>query len=274
MTTFTPQVTGVRKTFNDTWVVLQRNLMHIPRVPEKLSDVTIQPVMFVLLFGYVFGSAIPVPGGGSYREYLLPGVFVQTMAFVAITTAVGMANDMDKGLIDRFKSLPISRSAVITGRAFADLAQGTIGVVVMSVVGLLIGWKINEGVLEAALACALLLHFGLAMIMVGVYIGLIVRQSETAQVLGFVVILPLTFLSNTFVPTQGMVEPFRTFAEWNPVSSLVSALRLLFGNPGVQTTNVALPLQHPIISSLIWCTLILIVAMTLAVRRYRRAVSR
>jgi ABC-2 type transport system permease protein len=265
---------GPRKTINDAWVVLIRNLSQIPRVPERLADVTIQPVIFVLLFAFVFGSAISIPGGGSYREYLLPGIFVQTMAFVAITTAVGMATDMQAGLIDRFRSLPMARSAVLVGRALADLLQSALGVVVMSICGLLVGWRAHLGIWHTMAGFGLLLLFGLAMICAGILIGLIVRESQTAQVLGFIVILPMTFLSNTFVPTQGLNQVLRTIAEWNPVSSLVAALRTEFGNPGVITSGVALPLRHPVASALIWSLAILTISMTLAVRRYSRSVSR
>jgi ABC-2 type transport system permease protein len=257
----------------DGLTVTRRNLSHIRRVPEKLLDVTLQPVIFVLLFSYVFGSAIQVPGGGNYREYLLPGIFAQSVTFLAITTAVGVADDMAKGLIDRFRSLPMARSAVLVGRALADLTHSVLGIAVMSVCGLIVGWRAHEGLGKLLAGVGILLLFGVAMIWVGTFIGLIVRATETAQVIGFVALFPLTFLANTFVPTQGMPIVLRTIADWNPLSATVAACRELFGNPGAAYTGSAWPLHHPITASIGFSLVLLVIFAPLAVHRYRTAIS-
>jgi ABC-2 type transport system permease protein len=257
----------------DGLTVTRRNISHIRRVPEKLLDVTLQPMIFVFLFAYVFGSAIQVPGGGSYREYLLPGIFAQSIAFLAITTAVGVADDMAKGLIDRFRSLPMARSAVLVGRALADLTHSILGIAVMSACGLVVGWRAHEGILKTLAGFGLLLLFGFAMIWVGTYIGLIVRATETAQVIGFVALFPVTFIANTFVPTQGMPAVLRVMSEWNPLSATVAACRQLFGNPGAAYTGTAWPLQHPIVASVTLSLLLLVIFIPVAVQRYRTTMS-
>lgn len=270
----TNPATRLRWAIADGLTVTRRNLIHIRRVPEKLLDVTIQPIIFVFLFAYVFGSAIQVPGGGNYREYLLPGIFAQSVAFLAITTAVGVADDMSKGLIDRFRSLPMARSAVLVGRALADLTHSILGVAIMSICGLIAGWRAHEGLLSTLAGFGILLLFGFAMIWVGTFIGLIVRATETAQVIGFVALFPLTFVANTFVPTQGMPAVLRVIADWNPLSATVAATRLLFGNPGTTYTGSAWPQQHPIVASIGFSLALLIIFAPLAVHRYRTATSR
>lgn len=258
---------------SDCVVVIERNIRHIPRVPDRLAGATIGPVMFVFLFAYVFGSAIAIPGGGSYREFLLAGIFVQTISFSGAYTAVGVSDDMQKGLVDRFRSLPMARSAVLIGRTVADLVQSGISVVVMSACGLIVGWRIHDGVLRAVLAFALLLLFGFAMSWLGTLAGLYVRSPEAANQLGFVAIFPLTFVANTFVPTAGMPPLLRTLADWNPVSATTAAARQLFGNPQPPSTG-AWPMDHPVMASVGWSLLILAVVIPLAVRRYRLATSR
>ena len=267
----TGPVARLRWAVADGLTVTRRNLAHIRRVPEKLLDVTLQPVIFVLLFAYVFGSAIQMPGGGSYREFLLPGIFAQSIAFLSITTAVGVANDMEKGIIDRFRSLPMARSAVLVGRTVADLTQSLLGLLVMSVCGLVVGWRAHEGVASTLAGFGLLLLFGFAMTWVGTYIGLVVRTPETANTLGFVCLFPITFIANTFVPTQGMPVVLRTMADWNPLSATVAACRQLFGNPGAAPTGTAWPLQNPVAASLGFSLLLLAIFVPLAVRRYHTA---
>lgn len=258
----------------DGLTITRRNLAHIRHVPERLLDVTLQPIIFVLLFSYVFGSAIGVPGGGSYREYLLPGIFAQSITFLAITTAVGVADDMAKGLIDRFRSLPMARSAVLTGRTVADLTQSVLGLVVMSACGLVVGWRAHNGLLSTLAGFGVLLLFGFAMTWFGTFIGLVVRTTETAQTLGFVALFPVTFIANTFVPTEGMPPFLRTLSEWNPLSATVAACRQLFGNPGAAYTGGAWPLQHPVVASIGFSLLILAIFIPLAITRYRTATAR
>ena len=255
----------------DAWTVARANLAHIVRVPEQLLDVTVQPVMFVLLFAYVFGSAIALPGGGSYREYLMPGIFTQTIAFTAATTAVGVSTNMAKGVIDRFRSLPMARSAVLVGETLADLIKGVLGIAIMSGCGLLVGWRARLGLLDTAGAFGLLLLFGFAMSWVGTFIGLIARQPEAANAFGFIVLFPLTFVANTFVPTQGMPTVLRAVADWNPISATVAACRQLFGNPGAAA---AWPLQHAVLASAAYSVLLVALFLPLAVYRYRTATAR
>jgi ABC transporter DrrB family efflux protein len=246
-----------------------RNLKHIKRQPEMLTDVTIQPVMFVLLFAFVFGGSIQTDSG-SYREWLLPGIMAQTMAFSSFIVAIGLNMDLGKGIIDRFRSLPIARSSVLVGRSIYSLIHSSIGIFVMSVTGLAIGWRIRGGVGPALLAFALLLLFGFAMIWIGVLVGSSMRSPEAVNGLMFTTIFPVTFLANTFAPTEGMVPWLRTIAEWNPISSLVQAMRELWGNVPPAPADAALPLQHPVVTSIIWSVLITAVVAPLAVRAFVR----
>ena len=269
-----PRRQGLVGELRDGLVLTERNLRQIPRVPELLVFSTIQPVIFVLLFAYVFGSAIPLPGGGNYREFLMAGIFTQTIAFSTGSTAVGLAEDMTRGLVDRFRSLPMGRSAVLVGRTAADLVRSLFIVVVMSVVGFLVGWRIHTGLVDALAGFGLLLLFGYAMSWVGAWIGLGVPNPEVANTAGFIWLFPLTFLSNAFVPTQGMPTWLQTVAEWNPVTATVTAQRQLFGNPNPFTATDSLPGQHPVLLSLVYSLLVLAVFVPLAVRKYRVATSR
>ena len=259
---------------SDALTMTRRNLTHVRRVPEKLMDVTIQPIMFVLLFAYVFGSAIAVPGGGNYREFLMAGIFAQSMAFTAGGTAVSVADDMAKGIIDRFCSLPMARSAVLVGRTIADLLASVLGMTIMAGCGLLVGWRAHEGVLQTLAGFGLLLLFGYAMSWAGTFVGLMVRTPEVAQTIVFVVLFSITFVANTFVPTAGMPAVLRVVADWNPISATVAACRDLFGNPGAIQTSTAWPLQHPVLASAGWSLLLLAIFIPLAVTRYRTATSR
>jgi ABC-2 type transport system permease protein len=250
-------------------MMVWRNLKHIKRQPEMLTDVTIQPVMFVLLFAFVFGGSIQTDSG-SYREWLLPGIMAQTMAFASFIVAIGLNMDLGKGIIDRFRSLPIARSSVLVGRSIYSLIHSSIGIFVMSVTGLAIGWRIRGSVGEALLAFGLLLLFGFAMIWIGVLVGSSMRSPEAVNGLMFTTIFPVTFLANTFAPTEGMVPWLRTVAEWNPISSLVQAMRELWGNVPPAPADAALPLQHPVLTTVIWSVLITGVVAPLAVRAFVR----
>ncbi len=264
---------GLKHALSDSAVITKRNLVNYTRIPEFAALAIIQSVMFVLLFAFVFGGAIPLPGGGDYTEYLMPGIFAQTITFAAITTAVGMASDMTKGLIDRFRSLPISRGAVIAGRASADLAYQSVILLVLMVTGLLVGWRINNGAAEALLAVGLLLLWAFAMSWMGVYIGIAVRTPENAQQVGFVTLFPLTFISNVFVPVESLPDWLQPVAEWNPVSTLTAACRDLFGNPNPYVSD-SFPMEHAIEMTIVWCLAIVAAFAPLGVRRYRAAVGR
>jgi ABC transporter DrrB family efflux protein len=256
----------------DGWAVTRRNLTHVRYVPEKLLDVTLQPILFVLLFVYVFGNAIDVPGG-SYVQFLMAGIFVQTITFTSAGTAISIADDLSKGVIDRFRSLPMARSAVLVGRTGADLLQSVLGVAVLATTGLIVGWRTDASPLAILAGFALMLLWGYAVSWLGTFFGLLVRTPDAAQTMLFVIAFPLTFLANTFVPLQGMPPVVQTIAEWNPVSAVVAACRELFGNAVAPTGPVPLPLQHPIVTSIVWSVGLLLVFVPLAVRRYRRATS-
>jgi ABC-2 type transport system permease protein len=251
-------------------IMTKRALMHIPRVPELLFFSTVQPIMFVLLFAYVFGGAIHVDAPGGYREYLLAGVFVQTVAFSTGSTAVGLAEDMQKGLIDRFRSLPMSRSAVLVGRTLSDVVRNLMICAIMAACGFIVGWHVRDGVIKAVAAFGLILFFSYSLTWVGAWIGLSVPNSETANTAGFVWLFPLTFLSNAFVPIQGMPSWLQHVATWNPVTSTVAASRELFGNSNVFATHGSLPVDHPIIVSVFWSLLVLAVFIPLSVRKYAK----
>jgi ABC transporter DrrB family efflux protein len=272
-----PVVSGrterLRWAVHDGLVVAKRNLLQVPRNPELLLFSTLQPIMFVVLFALGFGAAIPIPGGGSYKEFLMAGIFAQIAAFSSAQTCVGMANDMTKGLVDRFRSLPMARSAFLSGRTMADLVNLMFQFVVMTITGLLVGWSINNGALEALGAYALLLYFGFAMSWIGATIGLSVSSVEVANSAGLVWLFPATFISNAFVPTEGMPAWLQTIADWNPISATVAAARELFGNPNPFEGD-SLPARHPILMSLFWSTVILVVFVPLSVRKYRSATSR
>jgi ABC transporter DrrB family efflux protein len=249
--------------------VVWRNLLHIKRMPEMLLDVTIQPVMFTLLFAYVFGGSIAV-SGADYREFLLPGIMAQTIVFSCFVVAVGLTNDLAKGIVDRFKSLPMSRASVLVGRSISSLIHSSIGIFVMALTGLAIGWRMREGFANAALAFGLLLLFGFSMIWVGIWVGSLLQSVEAVQGAMFTIMFPLTFVANTFAPTQNMPSWLRVVAEWNPVSSLAQACRDLWGNGNPALPDAAFPLQHPEIASVVWSIVITLVFAPLALAAFRR----
>ena len=262
------QISGLRHAVRDGLIITERNLRRIPRIPELAIFAILQSVMFVLLFAFVFGGAIPLPGGGSYREYLLPGIFAQTIAFAAATTAVGMTDDLHKGILDRFRSLPMARSAVVSGRTISDVVYNAAILVVLMATGLLVEWRVHTSVGEFLGGVGLLLLFAFAMSWIGVWLGLMVPAVEVAQQVAFTTIFPLTFLSNAFVPTQTLPPLLQPIAEWNPVSTLTAATRQLWGNPNPFVGN-GFPAEHPVEMTLIWVAVILMVFVPLAVRRYQ-----
>jgi ABC transporter DrrB family efflux protein len=249
--------------------VVWRNLLHIRRMPEMLLDVTIQPVMFTLLFAYVFGGSIAVRGA-DYREFLLPGIMAQTIVFSCFVVAVGLTNDLAKGIVDRFKSLPMSRASVLVGRSVSSLIHSSIGILVMAITGLLIGWRMREGFANALLAFGLLLLFGFSMIWFGIWVGSLLQSVEAVQGFMFTVMFPLTFVANTFAPTGDMPSWLRVIAEWNPVSSLTQACRNLWGNGDPALADAAFPLQHPVVASVLWSVIITVIFAPLAMAAFRR----
>ena len=252
------------------WIMVKRNMIHTKRMPEMLSDVTVQPIMFVLLFAFVFGASIATRGSASYREFLLPGIQAQTIVFTAFVVSTGITADIEKGIIDRFRSLPIRRSAVLIGRSIASLLHSSIGVVVMAVTGLCIGWRIRGGVADAVLAFALILVFGFGMIWFGILIGSLMRSVEAVNGVMFTVLFPITFLANTFAPTEPMPRWLRVIAEWNPVSSLAQAMRELWGNGPPAPPEAQLPLHHPVLATILWSVAFTAVIAPFALRAYAR----
>jgi ABC transporter DrrB family efflux protein len=253
----------------DALIITKRQLLQLLRVPEVLIFSTIQPVMFVLLFRYVFGGAINTPGV-DYVQLLMPGIFVQTVAFTVASTALGLAEDMQKGLIDRFRSLPIARSAVVVGRTLGDATLNVVVLIVMALTGLLVGWRPSSGLLEIFAGFLFLLIFGYAMSWMGVLVGLSVRDSRVANSAVFLFVFPMTFLSNAFAPTTGMPRPLQYVAEWNPVSTMVAGVRDLFGlEPIFGATAGSFPSQNPLLMSLIYIALLMAIFIPLSVRKYK-----
>ena len=256
----------------DSLVITKRQLLQLARVPEVLVFSTIQPVMFVLLFRYVFGGSIETGQPGGYVQLLMPGIFVQTVAFTLAATASGLAEDMKKGLIDRFRSLPISRSALIVGRTLGDSLLNIVVLAVMGMAGYLVGWRPTSGLLNVILAFLFLLFFGYALSWVGIYIGLSARDARVVQNVSFLVTFPLTFLSNAFAPTTGMPRPLQYVAEWNPVSTMVAACRQLFGLENqFGATAGSFPSENPLTMSFIYMGLIMIVFVPMSVKKYKNA---
>jgi ABC-2 type transport system permease protein len=251
-------------TLADALVLAKRHLIQIPRIPEELIFATIQPIMFVLLFRYVFGGAIAIPGT-SYVNYLMAGIFAQTVIFGATSTGIGLANDLQKGLVDRFRSLPMDKSAVLTGRTISDMVRNTGVVIVMWTVGLLVGFRPQGHFISWVAAGGILLLTSFAFSWISATIGLVVRSVEAAQSAGFIWLFPLTFASSAFVPTRSMPAWLRTFAEHQPVSLIVNAVRgLLLNQPDAAT----------ILQALAWCVGILVVFIPLAVWAYGNRTAR
>ncbi|WP_031043729.1 ABC transporter permease [Streptomyces sp. NRRL F-5650] len=269
----------IAQSLRDSLVIARRNLIRMTRIPEMVLFGIIQPVMFVVLFTYVFGGSIKVGSttdSGVYKDFLMAGIFAQTVTFATAGSAAGIADDMQKGLVDRFRSLPMARGAVLTGRTVADLVQTAITLLVLAVVALIVGWRTGSAeptnAARILTGFALLLLLGYAFTWIGALIGLSVRTPEAATSGGIIWLFPVTFISNAFVDPTQMTPWLRHVAEWNPFSATVQACRELFGNPGVVQSD-AWPMQHPVWASLLWSVLIIAVFRTLAVRKYRSAAT-
>ena len=264
-------MTAVNLVIADAAVIAKRNVIKIKRVPDVLVFVLLSPIMFVLLFAYVFGNSIDIPGS-SYREFLIAGIFAQTVMFGATFTGAGIAEDMQKGIIDRFKSLPMSRSAVLAGRTVSDVIYNVLSLAIMAVTGLLVGWRIRGSILDTVLGFALLLLFAYAISWIMALIALYVPSPEVINNASFMVIFPMTFVANTFVPSESLPGPLKAFAEWNPVSTVTQAARELFGNiPAGTPEPTAWPLQNPVLYTLLWVVGIVAVFAPIAVKRYEKA---
>jgi ABC-2 type transport system permease protein len=263
---------SLRWAVSDSLALARRNLAHVRQIPEKLIDVTVQPLMFVLLFTFVFGGVIHIPGG-SYRQYLIGGIMVQTLTFGMMGPGASLATDLTEGIVDRFRSLPIVRSAFLIGHLIAELASSMLGIVVMTISGLLVGWRIDSSFWEALGGFGLLLLYALAMVWLGLLLGATVRSTDAVQGVAFLVIFPLTFVSNIFVPVGGLPAGLQAIAEYNPVSAIAAAVRTLFGNPTAIPADAVWPLQHPVVAAVAWSLAILLITAPLAARRFRARTS-
>jgi ABC transporter DrrB family efflux protein len=266
----------VPRAVGDAMTVTRRNLIKIKRVPDLLVFTTLSPIMFVLLFAYVFAGAIGTQDTGvDYTEFLIAGIFAQTVVFGSTFSGFSLAEDLQKGFVDRFRTLPMSPSAMLYGRTLSDVVNNVISLVVMGLTGLVVGWRIRSSFLEALGGALLLLLFAYALSWVMAYVGLVVRTPEVVNNASFIVIFPLTFIANTFVNPETLPPALQTFAYWNPVSSVTQAARELFGN-----TNPAFPppdvwsLQHPVAYTLLWVVGIMLVFVPLSIRQYQRTTSR
>jgi ABC-2 type transport system permease protein len=256
-------LSGLRDSFSDTLVLARRSLLRIPRAPDLLISFTVQPLMFVLLFVYVFGGAISTPGY-DYVDFLIPGIIIQTMSFGGFVTALGLSEDLKKGLVDRFRSLPMSRSAVLAGRTLADIATNALSVTVMIVVGLIAGFSFDAPVLHIVAGIGLALLFGYAFSWVFAFVGLTASSPESSQAFGFILIFPLSFISSAFVPVDSMPGALQAFAEVNPFTVTVDAMRALF---------IGAPAGNSIWGAVAWSIGIAALFAFLSVRRYKRAVA-
>ena len=269
---FTHDRNPLRLFMTDVGVLIRRAITRIGNEPETLMDVTTMPVIFILMFTYVFGGAIALPGHGSYHEYLIGGMLGMGLVSTAPGASVALVTDMSTGLMDRFRSLPMSRWAVLLARSISELLTQLISAAIVVCVGLAIGWRVHTGAGDVILALALTLLFGYAFTWAGILLGMVLRSPEAAQQLGFILFLPLTFVSSAFVPTQGMPGWLQPVAEWNPLSALAAATRKLFGNPNPAGLVHAWPMQHPELAVVAWSAGMLLVFAPLAVRQYRRKV--
>jgi ABC-2 type transport system permease protein len=251
----------------DGCTLVRRDLAHLRHSPGELVGALVFPVIMIMLFGYIFGSAIPVPGGGNYREYLIPGLFVMNATLAVMPTLQKVAADNAKGVMDRYRSMPMARAAVPLGHTGAELLTGMLGLGLMTACGFAVGWRIHTGAAPALAAFGLLLLFAYALNWVGVFFGLMTKNEETADQL-VPLVFPITMISNAFVPTGGMPAWLRAIADWNPVSAVVAACRALWGNPGAAASG-SWPQAHPVVATLAWSLLLLAIFVPAAVYRYR-----
>ena len=268
VTDSTSPATRLRWLVSDSLVMAGRNIQHIRQIPEKLLDVTLQPIMFVLLFAFVFGGVIAIPGG-DYREYLLAGVLIQSLTFGCMGPAASIATDLREGVIDRFRSLPTARASYIIGHIIAEQAASLLAISVLSLTGLMIGWRIHTDFGSALAAYGVIVLFSFAMLWVGTLLGLIVRSPDAAQGIVFMVVFPGTFLASTFVPIAGLSPVLADIAAWNPVSAQSAAIRTLFGNPTAMPPDAPWPLQHPVVAAVGFSLVLIAVCMPLALRQFR-----
>jgi ABC transporter DrrB family efflux protein len=256
----------------DIWAMTRRNLVHISREPMQLSDVTLQPVLFTALFVYIFGGAIPIPGG-SYKDYLLAGILALNLVTSTMGTAVGLSTDLHEGMIDRFRALPMWRSAVLVGRSVADFMTSCLCALIVALTGLAVGWRADASIPSIIAGFLLILFFAYSLTWIAACVGLNSKSPESAASFGFIVLFPLAFVSNAMVPTLHMPGWLQAIADWNPVSAVCAAVRHLWGNPNPSARVHAWPMQHPIEATLIWSLAILAIAGLLAAHFFQRRIT-
>lgn len=267
--TTSPAPSPLRRYVRDTRLLVGRSLRTLVHVPMRLSDVTLQPIVFTLLFLYVFGSAIDVPGL-RYQDFLLPGLLGQSLAFGVIGAGVATANDLTSGVVERFRSMPVQRLSIITAQVLGQVLEQILGLALVAGLGLALGWRPTMSAVEVVGLVALLLLGLLAFTWFGVLLGMLLRSAEAVQGVGFAIVFPLAFLGGTFVPIEGMALVPRTIAEWNPISTLVAAVRLL--TQDVHATG-SWPLEHPVVSMVAWCLVMIAVCVPIALRRFRESIQ-
>jgi ABC transporter DrrB family efflux protein len=265
----TPPLGGLADRARNVWSMTRRNLVHISREPLQLSDVTIQPVLFTVLFIYIFGGGIPIPHG-SYKDFVLAGLLSLNLVTSTMGTAVGLSTDLHEGMIERFRTLPMWRAAVLVGRSFADLLTSCLCALIVALTGLAVGWRTNAGIISVIGGFAVVLLFAYSLSWVAACVGLTSKSPESATSFGFIVLFPLAFVSNAMVPTQHMPGWLRTVADWNPVSAVTAGARHLWSNPNPSATARAWPMRHPVEAAVIWSLLILAVAAPTASQIFRR----
>jgi ABC-2 type transport system permease protein len=265
-----PAVTRVMSWLEDVWVLTRRNLIHIRREPQQLSDVTIQPVLFTLLFVYVFGTALASKAGGDAKAFLIPGLLVMNLTTSTVGTAIGLSTDLSTGVINRLRTLPMAQTSILVGRSLSDLMAAMLCSAFVVITGLMIGWRPGAGVGSFVAGIAIGLFFSYALTWLNACFGLGLKSPEAAQGVVFVIMFPLSFVSNIFTPTQGMPGWLAAIANWNPVSAVASACRTLFGAPNPSAAVNAWPMQHPVAAALIWSCVILAVCAPVAGWLYQR----
>ena len=248
---------------SDVWTLTRRNLIHVAREPMQLSDVTVQPVLFTLLFIYVFGSGIPI-AGGNYKDFALAGLLTLNLTTSTMGTAVGLSTDLHEGVIDRFRTLPMWRAAILVGRSISDVLSASVCVIIVALTGLAIGWRADASLPSVIGGFAIALFFSYALSWASACFGLNSKGPESAQSMGFIFLFPLAFISNSLVPTQGFPGWLQVIADWNPVSAVTAAARHLFGNPNPSASVHAWPMQHPVEAALLWSIAIIVVCAPLA----------
>ena len=265
-----PRPHELTQRLRDVAVLTGRNLLHIKREPLQLSDVTIQPVLFTLLFVYVFGSGVVLPGGGSYKDFAIAGLLAMNLTTSSMGTAVGLSTDLGSGVIDRFRTLSMWRPAVLVGRSLADILTAAICAAFVAATGLVIGWRPDAGAASIIAGFAIFLLFSYALSWCCACLGMVSKSPESAQGVGLVILFPLAIVSNALVPTEHMPALLRTIANWNPVSAVTTASRQLLGNPNPSATIHTWPMQHPVLASLLWSIALIAIFAPLATALYRR----